>query len=134
MFEKPYLIHFTEIGDEEIGFISVAQVHNHIPFDIQRVYWVYSTPEHIERGNHAHKVCKQVLVAVSGEIEIELISVDGTSYIYTLTSPTVGLFVPVLHWRKIHFSAHAVLVCLASDVFNEEDYIRNYQTFLSLKH
>jgi hypothetical protein len=134
MSEKPYLIHFTGIGDEEIGFISVAQVHNHVPFDIKRVYWVYQTPEYIERGNHAHKVCMQVLVAVSGEVEVVLESVDGTTYQYTLTNPAIGLFIPILHWRKIHFSSHAVLVCLASAMFDEQDYIRNYETFISLKH
>jgi len=133
MSEKPYLIHFTGIGDEEIGFISVAQVHNHIPFDIKRVYWVYQTPEYIERGNHAHKVCTQVLVAVSGEVEVVLESVDGESDVYILNNPAIGLFIPVLYWRKIHFSSNAVLVCLASDTFDEYDYIRNYQAFLSLK-
>jgi len=134
MSEKPYLIHFTGIGDEEIGFISVAQVHTHIPFDIKRVYWVYRTPEHIERGNHAHKACLQVLVAVSGEVEVELESLDGTSEVYILNNPATGLFIPVLHWRTIHLSAGAVLLCLASDEFDELDYIRTHQTFLSLKH
>lgn len=133
MSEKPYWIHFTGIGDEEVGYISVAQSNSHVPFAIKRVYWVYDTPEHIERGNHAHKVCKQVLVALSGTIEIELENSQGLKEVFRLDKPSIGLFVPVLHWRKINLAKDAVLLCLASEEFNEADYIRNHDVFISTK-
>lgn len=133
MSEKPYWIHFTAIGEEEIGYISVAQNNSHLPFDIKRIYWVYATPKHIERGNHAHKVCKQLLVAVSGSIEIELENIQGTKEIFSLDNPSMGLYVPVLHWRKIRMKSDAVLLCLASEEFEEGDYIRDYALFLSMK-
>jgi len=133
MSEKPYWIHFTGIGDEEVGYISVAQANSHIPFDIKRVYWVYQTPEHIERGNHAHKVCKQVLIAVNGLVEIELENTQGMKETFSLNTPSIGLFVPVLHWRKITMTKDAVLLCLASEEFEESDYIRDHEVFISTK-
>ncbi|HSY61603.1 MAG TPA: FdtA/QdtA family cupin domain-containing protein [Cytophaga sp.] len=133
MSEKPYWIHFTGIGDEEVGYISVAQANSHIPFDIKRVYWVYQTPEHIERGNHAHKVCKQVLIAVNGLVEIELENLQGSKEVFSLNTPAAGLFVPAWHWRKISMSKGAVLLCLASEIFKESDYIRDHALFISTK-
>ena len=133
MVEKPRLIHFTGIGDEEVGYISVAQSNVHVPFDIKRVYWVYQTPAHIERGNHAHIQCVQLLVAVSGRVEVELENTRGIKELFVLSDPSVGLLVPVMHWRKIHLDANAVLLCLASEEFNEADYIRKYEAFEALK-
>lgn len=133
MSEKPYWIHFTGIGDEEVGYISVAQSNSHVPFGIKRVYWVYHTPEHIQRGNHAHKVCKQVLIALSGTVEIELENTRGEKELFRLDKPSIGLFVPVLHWRKINLEKDAVLLCLASEEFDESDYIRDHNLFISTK-
>jgi hypothetical protein len=129
--EKPYKIHFTGIGDPEVGYISVAQGNIHVPFDIKRVYWVYYTPEHIERGNHAHIHCRQILIAVSGIVEIELESVSGEIIAFLLDSPDQGLYVPVKYWRRIHMREDAVLLCLASDDYDEGDYIREYAIFKS---
>jgi len=131
--EKPYWIHFTGIGDEEVGYISVAQANSHIPFAIKRVYWVYQTPEHIERGNHAHKICKQVLIAVHGLVEIELENTQGIKEVFSLNTPSMGLYIPILHWRKITMSKDAVLLCLASEEFAESDYIRDHAVFIVKK-
>jgi len=133
MVEKPRLIYFTGIGDEEVGYISVAQSNLHVPFEIKRVYWVYQTPAYIERGNHAHIQCVQLLVAVSGKVEIELENIQGEKELFILSAPHIGLLVPVMHWRKIHLDAQAVLLCLASEEFNESDYIRSYDTFKSYR-
>jgi len=131
MLEKPHWIHFTGIGDEEVGYISVAQKNN-LPFEIKRVYWVYETPEHIERGNHAHVQCRQVLIAVNGAIDIELENTDGEKELFHLNTPSIGLFVPVMHWRKINMKKGSVLLSLASHDFDEDDYIRDYEQFNSL--
>lgn len=134
MSEKPYWIHFTGIGDEEVGYISVAQSNRHTPFEIKRVYWVYQTPEHVARGNHAHKACAQILIAVSGSVEVELENILGEKELFQLQTPSTGLFVPVMHWRRIHLTAGAVLLCLASHAFEEADYIRDYEVFSSCKN
>lgn len=131
--EKPRWIHFTGIGDSEVGYISVAQGNTHVPFPIERVYWVYFTPDYIERGNHAHKQCKQILIAVSGRVEVELENALGETFTFLLDTPDHGVYIPVMHWRKIHMDQNAVLLCLASEKYFEEDYIREYEVFKGLK-
>ncbi len=133
MLEKPYQIHFTGIGDDEVGYISVAQSKDHVPFEIKRVYWVYATPEHVERGNHAHIQCRQVLIAVAGAVDVELENSFGEKELFHLNTPSIGLFVPVMHWRKIHMKEGSVLLSLASHAFDEADYIRDYTLFTSHK-
>jgi hypothetical protein len=133
MLSHPHLIHFTGIGDQEVGFISVAQSNTHIPFEIKRVYWVYQTPEMIQRGNHAHKLGQQVLIAMHGKIEVQLETIDAKKNIFILDKPSIGLFIPINCWRTFNMSADAVLLCLSSIEFDESDYIREYKQFKSLQ-
>lgn len=128
--ETPYLFEFTEIGSPDLGYISVAEYQKKIPFEIKRVYWTYFTPNNINRGFHAHKELQQVIVAVSGTITFKLIDKFGKEIVYMLDNPSKGLFIPKLYWREISFSHNAVLLCLASDIYKEEDYIRNLDDFL----
>ena len=72
---------------------------------------------------------QQVLVAVSGSIELTLKDASGKDYFFKLDNPTKGLFVPQGFWRDLKFSHNAVLVCMASAIFDEEDYIRDFKTF-----
>ncbi|HEY8401389.1 MAG TPA: FdtA/QdtA family cupin domain-containing protein [Cytophagaceae bacterium] len=130
---EPRLIEFDKIGDEEVGYISVAQYEKNIPFSIQRVYWVYNTPEEVQRGNHAHKTCQQVIVAVKGTLEVILENLEGRECVFRLDTPDKGLFIPEMHWRKINFSSDAICVCLASSRYDEVDYIRAYEDFQALK-
>ncbi|MDP3312578.1 FdtA/QdtA family cupin domain-containing protein [Lutibacter sp.] len=127
---KPTLIEFKKIGDSSLGYISVAEIQDTIPFEIKRVYWTYYTPDHVHRGAHAHKKLQQVLVAVSGSIEIVLKDKYGKEYVYKLDNPSAGLFVPEGYWRDLKFSHNAVLVCIASDIFKEDDYIRDFSKFI----
>lgn len=126
---KPYWIHFTGIGDPDVGFISVAQSKVHVPFTIQRLYWVYDTPDSIERGHHAHISTQQVLIAIEGKIEINLENQEGDNSTFNLESPEMGLYVPPLHWRRLQFSPKAILLSIVSTDFNENDYIRSYDVF-----
>lgn len=125
----PRLISFDKIGSLEEGFISIVEDNKNIPFDIKRVYWTYFTPNHVERGRHAHKELEQLIVAVSGIIEFKIESKEGETFEFTLDSPDFGLYIPPMYWREIKFSHNAVLMCLASSVYDENDYIRNYTKF-----
>ncbi|MCS6824136.1 MAG: FdtA/QdtA family cupin domain-containing protein [Cytophagaceae bacterium] len=127
--KKPFLIHFEQIGDNDIGFISVCQSQKDVPFLIRRVYWVYHTPDHVERGNHAHKKGQQLLVCVSGETTVQLENIREEKYSFTLKEPHVGLFIPPMYWRVIHMKADTVFICMADTDFNEDDYIRDYHLF-----
>ncbi|MBC7915727.1 MAG: FdtA/QdtA family cupin domain-containing protein, partial [Pyrinomonadaceae bacterium] len=97
--DKPQLINFNSFGEREIGFISVVQNSDKLPFVIQRVYWTYLTPADVTRGHHAHKELKQLIFAVSGNLKIELENVKGEKEMFELNSPNIGLYVPKLFWR-----------------------------------
>jgi dTDP-4-dehydrorhamnose 3,5-epimerase-like enzyme len=127
---KPYLMEYPKIGSPSLGYISVAEVQEDFPFDIKRVYWTYYTPNEITRGGHAHKKLEQIIFAVSGSIIFDVEDYNGSKYKFELDKPHLGLYLPPFTWREIKFSHNAVLLCLASDLFDESDYIRNYNDFI----
>ncbi|MCB0423215.1 MAG: WxcM-like domain-containing protein [Mangrovimonas sp.] len=104
-----------------------------IPFSINRVYYLYDVPSDAFRGGHAHKKLSQILVALSGSFEVYL--KDGKSEVsVTLNKPNKGLLIKPGIWREIgNFSSGSVCLVLASDVFDEADYIRDYDSFLEYK-
>lgn len=128
----PYVIDFPSIGSTSSGFITVAEYEKSVPFAIKRVYWTYYTPHHIERGGHAHYELSQILIAVCGIIDITVESRQGVKQTFTLDSPDKGLVLPPPFWHTMRFSHNAVLLSLASDVYIEADYIRDYQTFKNI--
>jgi hypothetical protein len=132
MNNKPYIIDFPKIGNPEPGYISVAEAQKNIPFDIKRVYWTYFTPNEVKRGGHSHKKLNQFIFAVSGIITFKIEDALGNKEQFILDNPSKGLFIPEKIWRDIEFSHNAVLLCLASEVYDEKDYIRDYNEFKSL--
>ena len=113
------------------GNLTVAQSMDHIPFNVSRVYWVYDVPAGESRGGHAHKQCREFIVAASGSFTVTLD--DGyTQTTYHLNHPWQGLYVETGVWRTLNdFSSGAVCLVLASDPFEEDDYIRDYNDFLA---
>lgn len=128
----PYLFETLKIGDSSIGYISIAEGEK-LPFDVKRVYWTYFTPDEVVRGNHAHKDLKQILVAVTGQIIVNTILINGETQSFTLSKPNHCLYLPSMCWRTLQFSHNAVLMCLASEVFSESDYIRDFAHFKKLR-
>lgn len=128
---KPHFIEFSKVGSSELGYITVAQ-KSALPFAIERVYWTYYTPDSVVRGHHAHYELQQIIFAVSGVIEFVLEDIYGTKETFLLNKPNMGLYIPKLYWRTIHFSHNAVLMCLASMEYEESDYIRDYKTFTKI--
>lgn len=112
------------------GNLTVAESIKDMPFDIKRVYWVYDVPGGECRGGHAHKECKEFIIAVSGSFHVTLD--DGNNKdTYLLNHPYQGLFVETGIWRTLDdFSSGAVCLVLASDLYDEGDYIRDYDEFL----
>lgn len=127
----PKIIEFGKIGSPALGYITVAEQYKNIPFDVKRVYWTYYTPQDVIRGGHAHKNLEQVIFAVSGSITFNTEDLSRNKNIFVLDHPTKGLFIPKCIWRDIQFSHNAVLLCLASEYYIEEDYFRDYNEFLS---
>lgn len=128
---KPQYFNLNKIGDSSLGFISIAENLKNIPFEVKRVYWTYYTPQDVMRGGHAHKKLEQIIFAVSGIIQFNIEDKDGNKETFILDDPSKGLYIPKLVWRDIKFSHNAVLLCLASEFYEEEDYFRNYDEFKS---
>lgn len=127
-------IEIIDIPKIENRLGNIAVIENAVvPFDIKRVYYLYDIPSSAKRGGHAHKDLKQVLIAISGSFDVVL--KDGKSAkTITLNKPDKGLFIENNIWRELeNFSSGAVCLVLASDVFQEEDYIRDYDEFLDSK-
>jgi dTDP-4-dehydrorhamnose 3,5-epimerase-like enzyme len=128
--KTPHLIDLKSIGTVEIGFLTVAEFPSTIPFEIKRTYWTYNTPNDVERGNHGHKELEQVIIAITGKVELQLESRNGKSYSYILEDPNKALYIPKGYWRTIQFSdTNSILLCLASKKYDKDDYIRDYAEF-----
>lgn len=127
---KYNLIKFVSIGNEYIGSLVALESNKAIPFDIKRVYYIYDVPENVKRGFHAHKNLEQVLVCLNGSVKIKCY--DGAKEtIFTLNKNDVGLYVGTGVWHEMFdFDEKTVLISIASEYYNEEDYIRDYEEFL----
>ncbi|MCF1191411.1 FdtA/QdtA family cupin domain-containing protein [Mangrovimonas sp. AS39] len=114
------------------GNLSVIEKDT-IPFKINRVYYLYDVPSDAYRGGHAHKEQLEFLIAVSGSFDVILNDGMGSRRV-TLNKPNKGLLIPIGIWRELdNFSSGAVCLVLASDVFEEGDYIRDFDDFLKSK-
>ncbi len=112
------------------GNLTVAEQLREIPFAVSRVYWVYDVPGGEHRGGHAHKHCREFIVAVSGSFTVTLDN-GAESKPFLLNHPYQGLLVEAGVWRKLDdFSSGAVCLVLAEDLFDEDDYIRDYDQYL----
>lgn len=126
---KTKIIHLTKITDPR-GNLTVAEENQDVPFDIKRVYWVYDVPAGENRGGHAHKRCQEVIIALSGSFHVTLDNGKEKESVL-MNHPYQGLFVDTDTWRTLDdFSSGAVCLVLASEPFQEEDYIREYDAFI----
>ncbi|HFD7561522.1 TPA: FdtA/QdtA family cupin domain-containing protein [Providencia rettgeri] len=122
-------IEFRTLGDDRGSLVSLEQNKN-IPFDVKRIYYIFGTKKGVSRGFHAHKNLQQVAICVKGSCRFILDDGHSKEEI-TLNSPNIGLHINSYVWREMHdFSEDCVLIVLASELYDESDYIRDYQVFL----
>jgi dTDP-4-dehydrorhamnose 3,5-epimerase-like enzyme len=113
---------------------NLAFIQNNVlPFEMKRIYYLFDVPSNAFRGGHSHINQQEILIALSGSFEVVLD--DGfEKKMFHLNKPNMGLLIPTGIWRELqNFSSGAVCLVIASDVFDEADYIRNYDEFLSFK-
>ena len=123
---------FPKVGNPSLGFISIAEKQD-LPFVPKRIYWTYYTPEDVERGGHSHFDLQQILLAVAGKIEVTTELLDGQKLHFILDKPNMGLYIPKMCWRTMKYTHNAVQICIASNEYDEKDYIRDYDIFLNEK-
>lgn len=113
------------------GNLTFIESSNHIPFDISRVYYLYDVPGGSERGGHAHKALHQLIIAMSGSFDVVLD--DGNEKKrFHLNRSYYGLYVCPMIWRELdNFSSGSVCLVLASNIYDEADYYRDYDEYLS---
>ncbi|MGL4338344.1 MAG: sugar 3,4-ketoisomerase [Turicibacter sp.] len=128
--EQCQIIHLPKIQDPR-GNLTFVESNNHIPCEIKRVFYLYDVPGGSDRAGHALKKCNQFLIAISGSFDV-IIDTGSQKYKYHLNRSYYGLYIPALHWREIdNFSSGSVCMVLASELYDEPDYYRHYQDFLS---
>ncbi len=126
---KVKMIQFQPHGDER-GMLIALEEKKNIPFEVKRVYFMYDTLEGVHRGKHAHKTLKQVLFCPCGACTISLDDGKETKEV-RLDKAIEGLLVEACVWREMYdFTPDAVLMVLASDYYDEDDYIRDYDEFI----
>lgn len=126
------IIELPRVQDHR-GNLSFVEGNEHIPFEIKRVYYLYDVPGGAERGGHAHKDLQQLIIAMSGSFDV--IVDDGKNRkTFHLNRSYYGLLMPTMIWRELdNFSSGSVCLVLASEKFDEYDYIRDYNEYRKVK-
>jgi len=125
------LIELPKIADWR-GNLTFIEGGRHVPFEIERVYFIYDVPAGESRAGHAHRALSQILIAASGSFDVTLDNARDRR-VFSLNRPYIGLHIPRMIWREIdNFSSGAVCLSLASLRYDEADYIRNYSEFIAM--
>jgi len=122
-------IELPNLGDHR-GSLVVAEANRNVPFSIQRLYYIFGAQPDVPRGFHAHKELQQIAFCIQGSCKI-LMNNGKERQEVLIGQPNKGLFIPPMVWHEMHgFSEDCILLVLASDHYDESDYIRNYDQFL----
>ena len=126
--ERCPILHFGDLGDER-GKLVVIEGGQAIPFEIKRVFYIYDSDSTVIRGQHANRESEFVLVNVAGESKVRI--TDGKEeFVVLLDKPMMGVYIPKMIWKDMYdFSEDSVLLCIASEHYDPEEYIRDFEEF-----
>ena len=128
MMEEARIINLSKYGDRR-GNLSVIEENAHIPFKIERSFWIYDVPGGEARGGHAYRTSEEFIVALSGSFDV-LIDDGKERKVFTLNRSYYGVYVPRMMWREmVNFSTNSVALVLSSTKYDADDYIRDYEQF-----
>lgn len=124
------MLEFPEHGDAR-GKLVIAEAEKDVPFPIQRVFYIYGTQGDIVRGQHANRKTEFVLINVAGHSKVRVKDGEGNEAVFSLNRPRTGLYLPSMVWKDMFdFSEDSVLLCLASEHYDPEEYIRDYAEYV----
>ena len=127
---KVKMLSFKQNGDER-GHLVVIEGNKDIPFDIKRIFYIYGSDTTVVRGQHANRETEFVLVNVAGKSKVKVYDGKGNEAIFILNRPHTGIYLPTMVWKDMYdFSEDSVLLVLASEAYNPNEYIRNYDEFV----
>lgn len=126
------LLELPSHGDKR-GQLVVVEGNKDIPFDIKRIFYIYGSDPDVVRGQHANKRTEFVLINVAGKSKVRVKDGKGNEAVFSLNRPHTGIYLPSMVWKDMYdFSEDSVLLCLASEHYDAEEYIRDYDKFVEL--
>ncbi len=134
--DKRHEVHFIELAKNKDprGNLSVIESGVDVPFKVMRNYWIYDVPSGMWRDGHAFKQQEEFIVALSGSFDI-VVNDGKQEHKFHLSRPQIGLYIPRMTWRHIdNFSTNSVALVLSSTTYDPDDYIENYDEYVTLKN
>ncbi len=124
------MLEFSQKGDDR-GHMVVVEGARDIPFEIKRIFYIYGSDKNVVRGQHANRKSKFVLINVAGTSKVKVLDGKGNEAVYSLNRPHTGVYLPEMVWKDMFdFSEDSVLLCLSSEHYDANEYIRNYDDFV----
>lgn len=126
------MIEFPQKGDER-GHLVIVEGMRDVPFEIKRIFYIYGSDQDVVRGQHANRKSEFVLINVAGKSKVKVKDGLGNEAVFSLNRPHTGIYLPKLVWKDMYdFSEDSVLLVLASEHYDPEEYIRNYDEFVEI--
>lgn len=132
MKENVRILEFPQKGDER-GHLVIVEGMKDIPFDIKRIFYIYGSDATVVRGQHANRKSEFVLINVAGTSKVKVKDGKGNEAVFSLNRPHTGIYLPKMVWKDMYdFSEDSVLLCLASEHYDAQEYIRTYEEFVEI--
>ena len=127
--ELVQMLEFSQHGDER-GQLVIVEGNKDIPFDIKRIFYIYGSDREVIRGQHANQKTRFVLINVAGTSKVRVKDGKGNEAVFSLNRQHTGIYLPTMIWKEMYdFSEDSVLLCLASEHYDANEYIRDYTEF-----
>lgn len=129
---RPQILEFPQNGDER-GRLVVIEGRKNVPFDIERLFYIYGSDSTVVRGKHANKKSEFVLINVSGSCKIKVLDGLGYEEVFLLDRPHMGIYLPKMLWKDMYdFSKDSILLCLSSEKYDANEYVRDFEEYKSI--
>lgn len=124
------MLEFPQKGDER-GHLVIVEGMQDVPFEIKRIFYIYGSDASVVRGQHANRRTEFVLINVAGQSKVKVLDGKGNEAVFSLNRPHTGIYLPTMVWKDMYdFSPDSVLLVLASEHYDPDEYIRDYDLFV----